>query len=179
MQLPPTMALATVLILATASSGRADGVPGSTAALEAVALCHAAARTPDRTLRAALLERGLALAEAAAARDDTDAAAHFAIFCTLGRQLQERALGWRTLGAIRRARRAIDRALALAPASAELLTAKGVMLLRLPRLLGGDPGEGELLLRRALELSPGFAAAVQTLAERPAKTAPTSRRGCR
>ena len=65
---------------------------------------------------------------------------------------------------IRRVRREIDRTLALTPNAPGVLTAKGVMLLELPGVLGGDPPEGERLLRRALEIEPTFAEARQALA---------------
>lgn len=161
-----TSALAAILILGAARASGAGPLPGSPAAHEAMALCDAAAREPDGRARLSLLERSLALAEAVVRRDERDAAGHFAVFCALGRRLQEHALGWRTLGAISRLRRAIDRALALAPDAPELLTAKGMMLLKLPRLFGGDVRAGEQLLRRVLELHPAFPEAVQALADR-------------
>ena len=108
-------------------------------------------------------DRGLATAESAIGEDDADAAAHFAVFCNLGRQLQLRSIGFLTFFDVRRLRREIDRTLELAPHSPGVLTAKGVLLLRLPRLLGGDTSEGERLIRRALEVAPGFAPAEEAL----------------
>ncbi len=65
-------------------------------------------------------------------------------------------------------RAAIDRALELAPDSAELLlTANGVLLVELPRILVSDAIEGERLLHRALEVA-GFANAERALAARSA-----------
>jgi len=151
-------------VLGHVVSARADTLPGSFRAHDAIALCHSAAGETDRATRLSLLDRGLALAEAAVAADDADAAGHFAVFCNLGRRLQVAPLGWGSLVGIGRVRRAIDRALALVPDSAQLLTAKGVMLLELPRLLGGDTAEGERLLRRALDVAPGFADAEAALA---------------
>jgi tetratricopeptide (TPR) repeat protein len=165
MRFVATAAAIAVLVTGSAPSTRADTLPGSSRAREALALCDAAARRPDDATRSSLLERGLALAEAAVSADPADAAGHFAIFCTLGRRVQFHPLSWRSLGAVRRARRAIDRALALAPNSPQVLTAKGIMLLELPRLLGGDADEGGRLLRRALEVAPGFAAAERAIAE--------------
>jgi hypothetical protein len=46
------------------------------------------------------------------------------------------------------------------------------MLLELPRLLGGAAAEGEKLLRRALEIAPGFARAARALADRGAAAPP-------
>ena len=132
---------------------------------EALALCDFAAEEHDIAARAALLDRGLALAEQAVASDDGDAAAHFAVFCNLGRRLQLHPISFDSLMSIRRVRREIDRTLALTPNAPGVLTAKGIMLLELPRLLGGDPPEGERLLRRALEIEPDFADARRALAE--------------
>jgi hypothetical protein len=178
MRLRTTFVIAAVLILRHAVCSGADTLPGSFRALEAIALCNAAAGETDRATRSSLLDRGLALAEAAIDADDMDAAGHFAVFCNLGRRLQLGPLGWGNLLGVRRARREIDRALALAPNSAQVLTAKGVMLLQLPRLFGGDPTEGERLLRRALEVAPGFVDAEQALAARAADALPgaTARR---
>src|SRR5262245_36677033 len=159
-----TWAIAAVLVLGLVASARSYTLPGSQRGLEALALCHSAAEEPDTSARLSLLDRGLALAEAAVAADDADAAGHFAVFCNLGRRLQLGPLRWGSLMGISRVRRAIDRALALVPDSAQLLTAKGVMLLELPRLRGGDTAEGQQLLRRALEVAPGFADAEEALA---------------
>jgi tetratricopeptide (TPR) repeat protein len=165
MRVVATAAAIAVLVAGSTPSTRADALPGSARAFEALALCDAAARQPDDAVRSSLLEQGLALAEAAVETDPADAAGHFAVFCTLGRRVQRHPLAWGTPGAVRRARREIDRALELAPGSPELLTAKGIMLLELPRLLGGDPDEGRRLLHRALELAPGFADAEHAIAE--------------
>jgi cytochrome c-type biogenesis protein CcmH/NrfG len=77
------------------------------------------------------------------------------------------------LGAIGRLRRAIDRALALVPDYLDALVGKAAVLLNLPRLLGGNPREGEQLLRHVLDVDPGHAIArlflAQALAERGAR----------
>ena len=160
-----TWAIAAVLLAGPLTSARSDTLPGSPRGLEALALCDFAAEEHDIAARAALLDRGLALAEQAVASDDGDAAAHFAVFCNLGRRLQLHPISFDSLMSIRRVRREIDRTLALTPNAPGVLTAKGIMLLELPRLLGGDPPEGERLLRRALEIEPDFADARRALAE--------------
>jgi len=157
------LATSAVCLIGLATCARADTLPGSSRAHEALALCDAATRETDRQVSLALLDRGLASAESAIGEDDADAAAHFAVFCNLGRQLQLRSVGFLTFFDVRRLRREIDRTLELAPHSPGVLTAKGVMLLRLPRLLGGDTSEGERLIRRALEVAPGFAPAEEAL----------------
>ncbi len=159
-----TWAIAAVL-LGSVTSARAHTLPGSPRGLEALALCRFAAEQNDTSARLALLERGLALAEEAVEHDDADAAGHFAVFCNLGRRLQLRPLSFGNLFAIRRVRREIDRTLALTPDAPGVLTAKGIMLLELPSLLGGDATEGERLLRRALEVDPDFEDARRALAE--------------
>jgi hypothetical protein len=158
------LAAMAVFLIGLAAFARADTLPGSTHAHEALALCDASTWETDREVRLTLLDRGLAAAESAVEEDDADAAAHFAVFCNLGRRLQLRSVGLLTLFDIRRLRREIDRTLELAPRSPGVLTAKGAMLLQLPRLLGGDASEGERLIRRALELEPEFEPARRALA---------------
>ncbi|HJW68748.1 MAG TPA: tetratricopeptide repeat protein [Candidatus Binatia bacterium] len=107
-----------------------------------------------------MLTRGLARAEEAVRADPQDPVAHFAVFCNLGKrlrlQMKQRGAGlFSTLGALRRVQKEIDIALALSPDYAAALAAKGEMLVEMPRLFGGDPREGERLLRRAVALDPG------------------------
>jgi tetratricopeptide (TPR) repeat protein len=126
---------------------------GSELAREAVALCLRAARASGDE-REALLDRGLAVAERAVAASDRDAKAHFAVFCNLGRKLEDEGASLANVARLGRLRAAIDRALALEPAFVDALAAKGAMLVRLPAILGGDDDEGEHLIRRAVELAP-------------------------
>jgi hypothetical protein len=152
-----------LLIAAVTAAAGADELSGSARAGEALALCHTADRTTG-TEKEALLERGLALAEEAVVADGGDARAHFALFCNLGRQMQLRPLSPGTLFNTPRLRREIDRTLELAPRSIDALTAKGALLLELPRPLGGDLKAAERFLRQALELDSGFPYALFTLA---------------
>src|SRR5205823_814433 len=55
---------------------------------------------------------------------------------------------------LRRLTAEIDRALELNPEYTEAQAAKGILLIRLPRLLGGDAERGETLLRRVLQKDP-------------------------
>jgi tetratricopeptide (TPR) repeat protein len=126
---------------------------GSPRAEEALALCDRADRAAAAE-RAALLARGLALAEEAVAAEDTDARAHFAVFCNLGRRMALDGLGLTSLVSLRRLRREIDRTLELAPDYPPALVGKGSLLVDTPRVLGGAPAEGERLLRRALAIDP-------------------------
>jgi tetratricopeptide (TPR) repeat protein len=145
---------AALLVLALAAAASATDPPGSPAARKALAICERAQDAAGAEQKA-LFARGLARAEAALKADDRDALAHFAVFCNLGGQLRV-GLGLSALGDLRRLRREIDRTLELAPDFPDALVGKGRLLLETPRLLGGDPVEGERLLRRALDLDPDW-----------------------
>jgi hypothetical protein len=143
-----------VLCAAVARGGQPEPVGPATS--EALALCHEADRVSVAE-RLAVLARGLDRAEEAVRAYPQDAVAHFAVFCNLGKRLQmKRHEGglFSTLGELGRVQKEIDIALQLAPDYAAALAAKGEMLVEMPRLLGGDPREGERLLRRAVALDP-------------------------
>jgi tetratricopeptide (TPR) repeat protein len=150
------VAAAVVLCAAVARGGQPE--PAGPATSEALALCHEA----DQVSVAegmAVLTRGLDRAEEAVRAYPHDAVAHFAVFCNLGKrlrlQMKQRGAGlFSTLGALGRVQKEIDIALTLAPDYAAALAAKGEMLVEMPRLFGGDPREGERLLRRAVALDP-------------------------
>lgn len=154
-----------LLLVTIAVAAGAEPMHRSTLAARALAACAAADQETGAT-REALLRVGLRLAEEAVDLDGGDADAHFAVFCNLGKQVDDRGLGFRTLLAVRRLRRTIDRALAIRPDHTEALVAKAAMLLRLPRALGGDPLEAEACLARALELRPDHPVALSIVAER-------------
>lgn len=142
------------LAMAAAGAGRAAAVPpGSVAATEALAICEGIDAVPIAK-RPAALARGVAIAEAAVNADHRDARAHYALVCNLGKKMEAEGFGLGQLVGIFRLRRALDVALALAPNDADTLTAKGALLLRLPRFLGGDAAEAEVLLRRAVTAEP-------------------------
>jgi tetratricopeptide (TPR) repeat protein len=148
------VAAALVLCAGVARGGQPE--PHGPATSEALALCHEADQVPVAE-RLAVLERGLARAEEAVRADPQDPVAHFAVFCNLGKRLEMKRRGaglFSTLGELGRVRKEIDIALALAPDYPAALAAKGEMLVELPRLFGGDPREGERLLRRAVALDP-------------------------
>jgi tetratricopeptide (TPR) repeat protein len=150
--------VAAAVVLWAAVARGAQPEPAGPATSEALTLCHEA----DQVSVAegmAVLARGLDRAEEAVRVYHQDAVAHFAVFCNLGKhlrlQMKERGAGlFSTLGALRRVQKEIDIALALAPDYAAALAAKGEMLVEMPRLFGGDPREGERLLRRAVALDP-------------------------
>lgn len=144
--------LVAMLLLGTRVPARA--LEGSARAREAFGLCQAAATAPESE-RSTMLRRGLALAEEAVRIDERDPLAHFAVFCTLGRQLKQEGVGLGSLAAVRRLRREIDRALELDPAMVDALVAKAAFLNQLPSLLGGDPDEAKRLVQQAWALDPG------------------------
>src|SRR5262245_43988856 len=147
--------VAAVVLWAAAARGGGPE-PAGPATSDAVALCHEADQVPVAE-RSAVLARGLARAEEAVRANPRDGVAHFAVFCNLGKRLDMERHGgglFATLGDLHRVQREIEIALALAPDYPAALAAKGEMLVELPRLLGGDPREGERLLRRAVALDP-------------------------
>lgn len=152
-------ALLVVVVLA-ASELRAEDVADTveTRAADAIALCAAADTLPPEA-RLPVLARGLALAESAVALDERSARAHYAVVCNLGKATGLGGVGLGTWQAVRRLGREIDVVLALAPDDPEALAAKGALLVKLPRWLGGDPAEARRWLRRALAVDPTNATA--------------------
>ncbi len=144
------LALGLGLLLATTAARAA-----SDAAHESLALCRQADATPAPARRA-VLERGLAAADAAIAADERDAAAHFAAFCNLGKRMRLDGISFASLTSYRRLRREVDRTLELDPDQADALVGKAALLYYSPRLLGGDRREGERLLRHALDVAPDY-----------------------
>ena len=149
-RVPYALILAAALLLTRAAAAVPPGTPASTAAL---AHCDAIDEMVDGE-REAALDRGLALAEAAVAADGGDARAHFALFCHLGKRMERAGISLRQITDLRRLKRELDLTLALAPGDPDALIAKGALLLKLPRLLGGDSDEAESLLRQALVVEP-------------------------
>ena len=146
---------AMLLALVWTALARGADPPGTPLSRDAVAFCAAAEHAPAAE-QAALLARALATADRAVAAHDDDALAHFAVFCSLGGRMQRAGLGVGALLDLRRLRREVDRTVELAPDFADALAGKGALLLDTPRLLGGDPAEGERLLRRALAVDPDY-----------------------
>lgn len=166
----PLVAACALSVAFVASQARAEKLvfardaSGSPAARQAVTLCLDAARVEDDAQRADMLQRGLDGAEHAVAENANDAKAHFAVFCNLGRKLEEDGASIAGVANVSRLKSEIDRALALEPGFVDAMTAKGSFLVKLPVLLGGDADEGERLLRRAVELAPNHAPARLELA---------------
>ncbi|HVN87062.1 MAG TPA: hypothetical protein VMW17_19700 [Candidatus Binatia bacterium] len=141
-----------MIVISSGESSLAEPT-GSPTARESLALCDRSDDVPEAE-KTTLLDRGLRLAERALEDDAHDGAAHFGVFCNLGKLTDLRGAGLRSLFAIRRLHRELEASLALAPDDPDVLAAKGAFLLNLPRLLGGDTVEAERSLRRALEIEP-------------------------
>jgi hypothetical protein len=158
-----------LLALALPSLAAAADVPhvvgaaprGSAKAREALTLCVEDVSGEKQADRWA---RGVKAAEEAVAADERDPTAQFALFCNLGKQSEAAGISVTALLTLRRLRHAVDRAVELAPNWPDALAGKGSLLLQLPRPMGGDPAEGERLLRRAIALDPRFAEAHLELA---------------
>jgi tetratricopeptide (TPR) repeat protein len=112
----------------------------------------------------AVYARGIALAQQAIALDPTLADAYFAAFLNIGRK-SERSGAGSQMANLSELKRLLDRTLELDPSHAHAWEAKGEMLLRLPRLMGGSTSEGERALRRSAELAPQWAKPQLRLAE--------------
>lgn len=161
-----------VLVLAGALSLGAGPVAAGTKAQQAIEICDSVSDVPkDEGLKRA--EKGLALAEQAVAENDNDPEAHYAVFCNLGRQIENASINTSTLSSLKRVRREVDRALELKPDYVEALMGKGSLLINTPRFFGGDVAGGEKLLRKAIELEPNHMQAhlqlAKSLAARGAK----------
>lgn len=146
-------------VLAGASAGDADDRP---TVGDVVTLCRTIDGLPSAQ-RMPALDVAVEVAEQAVVDDPRDAQAQFAAFCSIGKRRQLLGLGLGSLGDVRRARRALEHALELAPDWPDAIAAKGAFLLELPSLLGGDRDEAERLLQRAVVLDPDNAEARRLL----------------
>src|SRR5437867_493296 len=140
------------LSLATAVRAADDSVPSLAASARAE--CDAGRRATDREARKEHFDRGQALAERAVALDDNSADAHFALFCNLGELMRLDGENLSQIFQLRRLMAEVDRTLELNPNHVDAMAAKGTLLVRLPRLLGGDSARGEAMLREVLARDP-------------------------
>ena len=127
--------------------------------------CEDGRRATDRAMRRAHFERGQTLAERAVAVDDNEANAHFSLFCNMGELMRIDGESISSVFQLRRLMGELDRALELNPRHADALASKGTLLVRLPRILGGDSTKGELLLRQVLQIDPNAVSSRLTLAK--------------
>lgn len=163
-----TRSVATAAFLALAIVGAGSTTHAETAAglaTTAMRECEQGQVAATRALRIQHYERGQALAERAVALDEKNAAAHFAIFCNLGEMQRIDGEKITSVLTLRTLMRELDRTLELDPNHLDALSSKGVLLIRLPTLLGGDPTRGEKMLERVLREDPTCVTARLTLAD--------------
>ena len=112
----------------------------------------------------AAYDHGIALARQAIALDPGLADAYYALFLNLGRKSERGGISSQ-MSNLSQLKSLIDRTLELDPRHAHAWEAKGEMLVRLPRLLGGSATEGERAFRRSAELAPQWPKPLLRLAE--------------
>ncbi|MDR4493184.1 MAG: hypothetical protein AB7P17_12120 [Nitrospirales bacterium] len=116
--------------------------------------CQKGRIATDREVRARHFELGKQLAEEAMQLDKQYPNGHFSFFCNLGEQMR---LDGEVLSAALEYHRlmdALNTAIALNPDYLDAISAKGMLLVRLPWIMGGDPEKGEVLLKRVVKEDP-------------------------
>lgn len=124
----------------------------------------AAEKTDDEDERQRNYELSVQHAERAVALLPDDPDAHFVLFGSKGRIAQNGGLASAAM-ALSSLNDELDQVLRLDPDHTDALAARGGMLMKLPRLLGGDTTEGLHYLERATELNPDGAGTRLELAE--------------
>jgi hypothetical protein len=164
LRIAANLALAVLLCADTASgdppAARQD--EARSLAEQAFAACREADRLDDG--RDAAYDRGFALANQAISLDPGLADAYYAAFLNLGRKSERSGMRVQ-MANLGRLRSLLDRTLELDPNHAHAWEAKGEMLVRLPRWMGGSTSEGERALRRSAELAPQWPKPLLRLAE--------------
>jgi len=164
----PLMPLARVglalLLLTAPLAARAEDSAAGIAA-HSLAECEAGRAATVRGVRLAHFERGQALAQRAIAADERNAEGHFALFCNMGEIMRIDGESITSVFQLHRLLAELDRTLELDPGHVDAMAAKGTLLLRLPRLFGGDSKRGEAMLREVVERDPKAVAARLTLAK--------------
>ncbi len=127
--------------------------------------CEAGRAAGERDVRKAHFDRGLELAERAVALDERNAEAHFVLFCNMGELMRLDGERITSVLGLRKLLAQLDRTLQLDPGHLDAMSSKGTFLIRLPRLLGGDPETGEKMLREVLARDPNAVSARLTLAK--------------
>src|SRR5262245_1689133 len=155
-----------VLLACCAFAGVSHAAERSAVALarEGRTECELGRRAVSRDERQQHFMRGRELAEQAVALDDQSADAHFALFCNMGELMRIDGESITSVFMLRRLMAEIDRTLELKPTHIDALAAKGTLLVRLPRLFGGDAEKGEAMLRQVAERDPNALSTRITLA---------------
>lgn len=156
---------ALVLLAVAVAAVRVSAETAAELSARAMRECEHGQVASPRDERVAHYERGQALAEDAVKLDDASAAAHFAIFCNLGELLRVDGESITSVLKFRQMMRELDRTLEIDPNHLDALSSKGVLLVRLPALLGGDVARGQRMLERVLREDPGCITARITLAD--------------
>jgi tetratricopeptide (TPR) repeat protein len=146
--------VASLCLCAAPMRVRAADATATELATQARAECEAGRRAQDRGERQAHFEKGQQIAQQAVAADDNSAEAHFALFCNMGELMRLDGETITSLFQLHRLMAELDRALELKPDYTDALSSKGQLLVRLPRMLGGDPVKGEALLRQVIASDP-------------------------
>jgi tetratricopeptide (TPR) repeat protein len=139
---------------AVAGVARADAGSAADLAHQAMVECDQGRRSTAREEREAHFQRGESIARDAVAADDNSAQAHFAVFCNMGELMRIDGESISSVFQLHRLMGELDKTLAIDPGHTDALAAKGTLLVRLPRLLGGDVQQGEAMLRQVIQQDP-------------------------
>ena len=164
MRMPAAWMIGVALAVLSANAVAAQESAADLAA-KALRECEAGRELKDRDARKARFDEGQKIAERAVALDDNSAAAHFSLFCNIGELMRIDGENLRSVFALRRMMAELDRTLELDPHHVDAMASKGTLLLRLPRLLGGDAQKGEAMLREVIRLDPSAFNSRLTLAK--------------
>lgn len=160
------LGLALALLAATAAPASERSGSDPELAARALAECEHGRAATDRATREQAFTTGRRLAEQAVELNENSAAAHFALFCNMGELLRLDGEQLSSIFKFRRVMSELDRTLALDPNHLKAKASKGILLVRLPRMLGGDSETGEQLLRQVVEADASAVASRIVLAER-------------
>lgn len=150
----PFRGIAALLLLVAMAPGVRAEESAADVAARGLEHCEEGRAASDRTTRESLFRAGQTLGEQAVALDDNSADAHFAVVCNLGELMRLDGERISSVLELRRLLSELDRTLALNPDHVKAMATKGILLCRLPRLLGGDAIQGEQMLRRVVAEDP-------------------------
>jgi tetratricopeptide (TPR) repeat protein len=128
----------------------------------AFAECHKADRLASDW--DATYDSGIELAKRAIEIDPSFADGYYALFVNLGRKSERTSVATQAMH-VAELKKLLDKTLELDPTHTHAWEAKGEMLMRLPRLLGGSETQGLQALRRSAELDPKWPKPVLKLAQ--------------
>lgn len=121
---------------------------------KSMAECQKGRRAKDPDIRLVHFERGRALAEKAVKLDARLADAHFALFCSIGERMRANGEVLFSVFEYGEMMNALDKTLSINPNHLDALSSKGTILIEIPRLIGGDPEKGEVMLRQVIKEDP-------------------------